>query len=331
MSHETTTANPVEDVEAVLRERLAGGDIVLANTRPILRHLLANRDAALFSDEVVARVRGMMLHVARQLLFARAEADGLADPASFAAMHEGRLAGLLQQDVAFLSHAHALTLEAHVTAQLQRRSNFDAVLSPLLQELAASGDEAMAAAAMHLVAAQARFMQANRRMELPLAELPGDLFHKALLAMLAHAGEGAGEGAGDTPGAARAEAALRAQFDESQGRLGQLTRLVMAMGRKAPRALALGHAGLAIFATALAMASGQDRNLALLSLGENHLARLVLSLRAAGLGAAALEEQFLYLHPDAVLPAGLDRLTAERAAAILADAHLAEARSGMPG
>jgi hypothetical protein len=327
MSHDTTTVIPVDDVEAVLRERLSGGDIVLANTRPILRHLLTNRDAVLFSDEVVARVRGMILHLARQLLMARAEADSMADPLAFAAAHGRQLAVLLQQDVALLAHAHALTLEAHLTAQLQRRSNFDAVLSPLLQELAASGDEEMAAAAMHLVAAQARFMQANRRMELPLAELPGDLFHKVLLAMRVHAGEGAA----DLPGATQAEAALRTKFDESRSRLGQMTRLVMAMGRKAPRALAVGHAGLAIFATALGMASGQDRNLTLLSFGENHLARLVLSLRAAGLGAAALEEQFLYLHPDAVLPAGLDRLTAERAAAILADAHFADGPTGAMG
>lgn len=298
-----------ETVEHVMAERLSNGDAVLASTRPILRHLLANRDQTLFSDEVIARVRGMIRHIARQLLFAQAQADDVADPALFAERQQDGLAALLFDDVAFLAHAHALTLEAQLAEALQRRSAIDSVLSPLLQELTAASDEPTAAQAMRVIAAQARFMQSQRRMELPLAELPGDLFHKALLLMRNHAA--------DDDCAARAEAGLRAQFDESQGRIGQLTRLVMGMGRKANRALALNHAGLAIFATGLAMASGQDRNLALLSFGENQLARLALALRAAGLAQDAVEEQFYYLHPDAQLPAGFDRMTPDRAAAIL--------------
>ncbi|MCL6251929.1 hypothetical protein M3P36_12855 [Altererythrobacter sp. KTW20L] len=310
MSDEIKTAFRPQAVEQVLRERLAGGDMVLASTRTILCHLLANRDQALFSDEVIARVRGMNVHVARQLLFARAEADGLANPAAFADRQQDALAALLIDDAAFLAHAHVLTLEAQLAAQLQRRSGFDGVLSPLLQELTASADGELAAAAMRVIAVQARFLQAQRRMELPLAELPADLFHKALLAMRRHAD--------DNPGAQKAEARLRSQFDESQGRLGQMTRLVMAMGRKAPRALAIDHAGLALFATALAMAAGQDRDTTVLSFGENQLARLALSLRAAGLAQDAVEEQFVYLHPDAVLPEGFDRVTADRASALLA-------------
>lgn len=260
MSDETQSAVPLEAVEQVMVERLRSGDAVLASTRPILRHLLANRDQSLFSDEVIARVRGMICHVARQLLFARAVADDIADPALFAARQQDGLATLLFDDVSFLAHAHALTLEAQLAEAVQRRSSIDSVLSPLLQELTASSDEPTAASAMRVIAAQARFMQAQRRMELPLTELPGDLFHKALLLMRNHAD--------DADCAARAEVGLRAQFDESQGRIGQLTRLVMAMGRKASRALELNHAGLAIFATGLAMASRQDRNLAILSFGE---------------------------------------------------------------
>jgi len=310
MNDEIKTAARPHEVEQLLRERLAGGDMVLASTRPILRHLLANRDQALFSDEVIARVRGMNVHLARQLLFARAEAASEADPAAFADRLQNGLAALLIDDVAFLAHAHGLTLEAQLAEQLQRRSGFDTVLSPLLQELTASADAELAAAAMRVIAMQARFFQAHRRMELPLAELPADLFHKALLAMRHHAG-------GDLS-AERAEAGLRARFDESQGRLGQLSHLVTALGRKAPRALAIDHAGLGIFITALAMAAVQDRTTTVLSFGENQLARLALALRAAGLRQDAVEEQFLYLHPDAVLPTGFDSVTAERAAALLA-------------
>ena len=122
-----------------------------------------------------------------------------------------------------------------------------------------------------------------------------------------------------------AGATLRAGFDEGEGRVGQLSRLVSALGPRANRALAIDHSGPALFATALGMASNQDRNLVLLSFSENQLGRLALSLRAAGLGQSAVEEQFLYLHPDAVLPAGFDMLTSARAGALLAEAPVDQA------
>ena len=54
------------------------------------------------------------------------------------------------------------------------------------------------------------------------------------------------------------------------------------------------------------------------STGEGQLARLALSLRAAGLKPQAIEEQFLSLHPDALMPESFDVLSVDRAAAILA-------------
>ena len=99
-----------------------------------------------------------------------------------------------------------------------------------------------------------------------------------------------------------------------------MTKLVMAMGSNAKRALAVDHAGLSLFSTALFMASEQDRDVVLLSLGENQCARLALSLRAAGLGQSAVEEQFLYLHPEIALPDGFDAVRADRAAALLTSA-----------
>ena len=95
----------------------------------------------------------------------------------------------------------------------------------------------------------------------------------------------------------------------------------MAMGQKAIRALAIDHAGLAIFSTALAMASSQDRAIAVLSYADRQFARLALALRAAGLRQQAVEEQFLYLHPEIALPDGFDMLRADRAAALLAAAR----------
>lgn len=306
-----TLAEPtLESVETLLRDELAQGDAALSTAAPILRHLLVNEDRALFSDEVVARVRGMLADIARQLLHAQAEAGKIADRAAFVAEREADLTERMAGETALLAHLHALTIEARLALQLQTRSNVDPVLCPLLQELVASRDDAVADSAMAVLATQARFIQHHRRMALPLGELPGDLLHTVLLAMREEAGEQ------DDTGVA-AERHLRDSFDESRGRLGLTSRLVMRMGKTAPRALNIGHAGLAIFATALAMASGQQRDLAVLSFSDRQVARLALAMRAAGLKQPAVEAQFLYLHPEIALPQGFDKLTADRAAMLL--------------
>lgn len=305
------TDQTVESVELVLRGELVRGDAILATARPILRHLLANHDHGLFTDEMVARVRGMMTHVASQLLFAQASAAEASDRAAYVAARQDALAQALFDDAEFLAHAHALSIEAQLASRLQARSGIDSVLSPLVQELVAAREADIAALAMAVLAAQARFMQHYRRMELPLGELPGDLFHKALTLLRDHAGE-------DGEAATQAERALRDAYDEGAGRLALLSRVVMGMGEQAVRALAIDHAGLALFSTALAMASRQDRNLAVLSFADRQFARLALALRAAGLQQRAVEEQFLFLHPDTALPAGFATLGADRAAALLA-------------
>jgi hypothetical protein len=309
-----TFAEPtLEAVETRLREDLARGDAVLSTAAPILRHLLVNEDQALFSDEVVARVRGMLADVAKQLLHAQAEAARIGELASFVAERETSLTERLAGEAALLAHVHALAIEARLALQLQARGNLDPVLCPLLQELAASPDETVAGSAMAVLAAQARFVQHHRRMALPLAELPGDLLHSALLALREEHG-------GAQEAAVAAERQVRETFDESRGRLGLLARLVMRLGKSAPRALDVGHAGLAIFATALAMASGQPRDPTVLSFSDRQFARLALALRSAGLKQPAVEAQFLYLHPAVALPEGFDMLIAERAATLLAAA-----------
>lgn len=302
------TEQTVESVELTLRDELARGDVMIATARPVLRHLLTHNDQALFSDEMIARVRGMMLDVAGQLLFAEAAASDVGDRVGYVAERQDELAETLFEDTAFLAHAHALALEAQLVERLQARSGIDSVLPPLVQELAASKDPATAGLAMAVLAAQARFMQTYRRMELPLRELPGDLFHRALQALREQNG---GEHA------EVAERRLRDDYEEGRGRIGLISRLVVALGQCAPRALSIDHAGLAIFATALAMASGQERDLAVLSFAERQFARLALALRAAGLKQQAVEAQFLFLHPDVSLPDGFEMLRSDRAAAVL--------------
>lgn len=310
MDSAKVTASSLDSVEAGLREALARGDAVLSTATPILRHLLASEDHALFSDQIVARVRGMLADIARQLHYAQAEQANEADRAAFAAGRGATLVVALADRPALLGHLHALTIEAQTAATIHQRTGIDPVLSPLLQELVASRDETMAAAAMSAIAAQARFVQQQRRMALPLGELPGDLFHAALEAFL-------GSGGSDQT-AERAARKLRESYDESLGRIGLLAQLVVRMGKAARRALDVDSAGLSLFATALGMASGQERETTVLSFSDRQFARLALALRAAGLKHPEVEEQLLQLRPDVALPEGFDGLSADRAGRLLA-------------
>ena len=307
MSNAAANNRASDPVEARLRDGLERGDAVIGSVAPILRHLLASDDSGLFGDAIIARVRGMTADIARQLID-HVRAAGGSPP------EHGVLTAAIIDHPAILTHVHALVLEWQLTELLQARLALDPVLSPLLQALAGSSDATTAGLAMKFLAAQARFGQAQRRMRLPLAELPGDLLHASLFVLRGTAGSG--------PRAdaifAAAEAVIREEYEEGRSRLGLIARLVTGMGAGAVAALSLHHAGVAIFLTALAIASRQERDLAMLATSETQRTRLALALATAGLKPAAIEEQLLTLDPDAVLPAGLDRIGAERAAALLA-------------
>ena len=314
MDNGTVTASSLETVETTMRDELARGDSVLSTAAPILRHLLINEDQSLFNDEIVARIRGILTDLARQILYAQAEVAKAADPADFAEARSEPFVSALAGDAIFVAHLHTLTIEAQLTRKLQARTGLDPVLSPLLQELVAAKDDAFAALAMSAIAAQARFMQQHQRMAMPLGELPGDLFHRALIAFR--------DVSGGSEDAAAAERGLREGFDESLGRPGLLAQLLIRLGKDARRALDVDNAGLALFATALAMAAGQERDMTVLAFSDRQFARFALALRAAGLKQDALEEQLLYLHPDVSLPEDFAQLTTEQAVALLATSDL---------
>lgn len=294
----SSTASP----EALVRAELARADAAAGAIAPVLRHLLVSEDHSLFGDDVIARVRGMVADLARQLC-AGGEGDVCRrqDSADLELLPQ-RLVG----EGPLVSHLHALAIEWQMTERLQARRVVDPVLPPLLQALIASSSAATAEAAMKLLAAQARFGQAQRRMALPLGELPGDLFHATLLARREVIG-----------GGAPAEDRLRAAYDEAGSRLGLIARLVNGMGGGAIAALSVGHAGAAIFLSALSSASGLPRDLAALALHESQAVRLGLALAAAGLGQDAITEQFLEIHAGLALPAAFDRIPPETAAALL--------------
>jgi len=310
---QTTAQNPAAgSVETVLREELAHGDALIATIAPILRHLLANDEHSVFSDEIIARVRGMLSDIARQLLIEYETAAESPDPRDIApdritAMVEGLIG-----HAGFLAHIHALALEWQLTERMQARLALDPVLSPLLQALVSSSEPQVSSSAMALLAAQARFATSQRRMQLPCAELPGDLLHAALLVLRGVSS--------DQEVASRVEQAVRGRFDESRSRLGLISRLVIGMGGGATAALSVTHAGVGIFLSALALASGQDRDMAVLATNEGQLARLAVALRASGLKTQTIEEQFESLHPEVALPVGFENLGSDSAAALLARA-----------
>lgn len=316
-----TSAGPGA-IDALLRQELADGDAQIASIAPILRHLLANDEHSVFGDEVIARVRGMLADVAGQLLDAASAARSEGDERDHPGAEVDALVIALAGIAGFLPHVHALALEWQLTERLQARLALDPVVSPLLQALIASNEPPTAAAAMALLAQQARFAQNQRRMQLPVTELPGDLFHGALITLQNHShSDPAAEAAVD-----QAVARIRKDFDESRSRLGLISRLVAGMGGGASAALSITHAGAAIFLSALAMASGHDRDLAVLSTNESQVARFALALRAAGLKPQAIDEQFAALHPELTLPGGFENLGSDRAAAMLAHSSAYSAR-----
>ena len=297
------TASDLASVEATLRDGLARGDAVLSAVTPTLRRLLAYRDDALLNDEVVARVRGMLHDLARQVLEAQ---DGPAITAE-------DLVAALADDSVLLSHVHALAVEGRLAERLEAEAGIDPVLSPLLEQLIAAGDEVLAGAAMAAVSAQASFIQNQRRMTLPIAELPADLLRSVIAAWCGTIAD---------PGrAVAAEAALRRGVGEDPARFDLLTRLIMRTGSNASAALDVATAGLAVFATALALAAGQARDVTVLSLAGSQSARLALALCAAGLTPAAVGAQFVLFHHDASPGEDVCGLRADRATAVLATAN----------
>ena len=297
-----------------LGAELARGDQALAGVAPVLVHLLAQPGQALVSDQTVAQLRGMTDNLAAQLL------ENLAVSPAEKADVQHALCNRLSGNTQLLSHCYALSVEAQVGQRLQRDLHIDQVLSPLLQELIASDDEELAELAMMAMAAQARFVQAQTRMTLPVEELPAELFRQALKA--SH--ETLTEHGVET--AKAADSQLKDRFDEGKGRIALFTRVVTALRGAAGAALNLEHGGLALFATALASLTQQPRELAVLGCTERQHARLAFGLRAASLSAEHVERALAIVHPQIDLPASFANLSSQAAKAMLGKSVAGTAR-----
>ncbi|MEL6878599.1 MAG: hypothetical protein AAGL68_10945 [Pseudomonadota bacterium] len=294
-------------IETILRDELTRGDLALSGVAPVLTHMLSGSGGSLVSEAIVARLRGMLGHLAHQLLTSKST-DYCPDEAD-------RLTNFLASDGAVLSHCYAIAMEGHLTERLERKASLDPILSPLMQELIASDSAEVAELAMTTLAAQSRFVQTSKRMEMPLAELPAEVF-QCLLQLWAQAPIVAGADS-DKAAMKRSLADLRAGYDEGAARAGLLARLVSAMRGGSRAALSLEHAGLALFSTALSALTRQPRELAILSCHERQSARLALSLRAAGMIESEIEQQFAILHPEQQLPSGFDHMLPDRAQTLI--------------
>jgi hypothetical protein len=298
---------PADAADHPLRVALARGDRAHARSAPALRHLLAAPDQSLIEEAVVAQVRGMLANLASQLVEARLRSRPVD-----AATQDAMLARLLLEDD-LRAHCQALALEWRLARKLESGLAIDPVLSPLLQAWVAEADAATGSLAMAALAAQARFAQAQRRMQLPLAELPAELFH----AVLAAAREVIPDT--DADAVAQADARLRGDYEEGASRLALLARLVREAGAQTPRALSVEDAGVALWLSALAARSGESRDRTACAAADLHLGRLLLTLRAAGAMPAEAERQALRIQPDADLPRGLADVGTREAAQWLAD------------
>lgn len=307
-------ATALADDDSALLQALGGENRALSEAGPVLRYLVRADDSSLLNDEVVARVRGMLTHLARQL--AETLTDERADDQIFDALVQSLVAAFFDSPV-LLNHAHGLALEWQLAERMQGRFDLDPILPPLLQARISADDPVVSDTAREMLAAQARFGQNMRRMELPLHELPGDLFHLAVRITRALAEESANTSAKG----ASAEARLRQNYEERDTRLGLIERVLIALREDAGQALVMERAGVAIFLTALAIGSGQSRDAAVFAMAAAQPLRLALSLTVCGLSPEARAAQVLAVHPDAILPEGVTSLHPEQAAHLLAQSH----------
>ncbi len=300
-----------QPVDAALRAELARGDMALSTLTPVLTHFLNTQDRSLFSDSIVARVRGMLRSASYRLLRVEADAIGANDVFAHAESRADALAEELGRHAAFLGHCHALAIEWQLADRLRTRNGIDPVLSPLLQSLIASDDAEVSDAAMGTLAAQARFIEQQKRMEMPLAELPEDQFAN-FISVWRRQRDDVGEDL-----AATVEGRIRQMRAENEARLSLLDRTFAGLGNRADVALSLTHAGSALFLTTLARRAGQERDIAVVSTNDRQLVRFALSLRAAGLSPAETRAQLRCLHPDATMPAMIEQVGTADARALL--------------
>ncbi|NVD43874.1 hypothetical protein [Qipengyuania atrilutea] len=309
MAQRTSTTEVREQHGDLLRFALREADAALANAGPVLAQLLSARDDGLFSDEMLARVRGLVTSLAGSLIALTSDTGTNTPRRDVADPRVLGLADYLLQSPALLSHCHALALESQIAQRMERQAALDPVLSPFMQNAIAGSEQA--SLAMQALAAQARFVQAQKRMELRAEELPGELLFDVVR------GWQHWSAINDVSGFAPGHQNLRRRYNEGQTRAVLLSRLIEAAGENAEHVLTVEHVGIALFVSGLARYAGIYRDLATFALTAGQTARFAVALCAAGLSAETIERQCLRLHPDLLPPVIPETLQPEAARAML--------------
>jgi len=296
--------------EAALRDELVRGDLALTGVAPVLTHMLAQVEAPLVNEAVIARVQGMLGDISRQLV-GQIDLDSEAYDQDQLEQLIDDLVERFAEDGRLLEYCHSLVIEGKIAMQFQKTQALDPVLSPLFQELIASGETEIADLAMTTLTAQSRYILEFEKMALPINELPAELFHS----VIAKWQEFCVHTRADVRMTAFEE--LRKNYSEANTRLGLLERLVASLGNAQRVALNLEHSGYALLATALGQLSGQDRSLAVLSCMPSQFARLALGLRAGRLADDEIATLFAQLHRDKPVPEGIGQILPDQAQSIL--------------
>lgn len=286
--------------DAALRELLATGERTRRDLPLQLRHRIGFADPSLFDDEIVARARGLLVHLTAQIAGDRPAGAG---NANYRIGRDAVLRAVFAQP-AFLAHCHALALEFRLTRRLASEADIDLMLPPIMQELIASPNERTSRLASSSVAAQGRFLRDMERMQMPLRQLPAELLNIALTI--------GRECLGDPVLADAVEQAVRTSYDEGATRLVLLERLAHASDYPRARGLQLEQAGVPLFVAGLASSIGSIYCDAVLATTESQVARLALTLRTLGCNPRVVNRNLLLLHDRASLAvaAAIDPATA---------------------
>lgn len=298
--------------ESAVRDRLTQADKALKGAAPYMQFRVFGENQPFLSDEVVARVRGMLLDVANQFT---AQLRGSANMTSFdEALTDtltNSLAVRLASVPAILEHAYAASCEWLVTMRMQARSNVDPVVSPLLQCMIADRGIATSQSAMQFLSAQTKYAQDQRRMKLPVAEMSA-----ALLPLLYGVWRDVAEQYGvHYEEIVQAERAVEARTAGAMSRTNTISRFLTDVGNS--RAFSALEAGVALFVSAIATATKQHRDSVVMAMNEESPVRFALMLRAAGLSTNGIEEQFLAIRAETGQLSGVEMLPQDRAAHIL--------------
>ncbi len=284
-----------ERAATALRNALAHERVVTRGALQALPNLLGGGEGLLGQD-VVARVAGMTGSLAHRLT---GQLSDKPDPE-----RERAIAARLAREPDVLAYLQALALEFRVGQRLFRDHALDPVASPTLSEFVGSGEPALSSIVAAVLAAQARFCGYMAAMELPIGELPAELFHAAIACAQSES---------ERPFPADA----RKSYVEADGRLSLLDQLATALLGQDGHPPDLRRDGLALFLSRIAMKSGHDRADLVLSLSSRDSLAFALVLLAADLQPTEAARQFALICPEARLPGGLWETTAAKARSLL--------------